>query len=101
MPPTQALRRLEQELHVARVRGESALLVVTGRGWGNPEQKPILRKKVEAWLRGELGRRLGVQDVRVVSKGGALELRLRPPGSSSIRTSTSDEPDAEEDEDAS
>ena len=56
------------------------LLVVTGRGWGNRTQEPILRRRVEAWLRGPDGRRLGVKDVQVVSRGGALEVRLGPPG---------------------
>jgi hypothetical protein len=100
LPPAQALRRLEQELHAARVRGASELLVVTGRGWGNAEQKPVLRKQVEAWLRGEAGRRLGVIDVRVVSKGGALDLRLRPPGRSARPARAGDEGDAAEDEDS-
>ncbi len=77
--PEQALRRLSQELHAARVRGTSQLLVITGRGWGNLEQKPILRKKVEAWLRGPEGRDFGVADVQVAHKGGALEVRLKPP----------------------
>ena len=75
--PEQALRRLSQELHAARVRGETLLEVVTGRGWGNAEQKPVLRGKVEAWLRGPDGRQFGVVDVRVTSRGGALEVRLR------------------------
>ncbi len=77
LPPAQALRRLAHALHAARVRGRSHFLVITGAGWGNPEHKPILRTKVEAWLRGPEGRALGIKDVRQVSKGGALEVRLR------------------------
>ena len=80
LPPERALRRLAQELHATRVRGESCLRVITGRGWGNREQKPILRKRVEAWLRGAEGERFGVSDVRVTSKGGALDVRLRARG---------------------
>jgi DNA-nicking Smr family endonuclease len=74
--PDQALRRLEQELHAVRVRGGRELLVITGRGLGNREWKPVLRQRVEAWLRGPEGRRLGVKDFRVVAKGGALEVEL-------------------------
>ena len=74
--PDQALRRLAQELHAARVAGASELRVVTGRGWGNPTWQPVLRKRVEAWARGPEGRALGVRDVRVTAKGGALDLRL-------------------------
>src|SRR5690349_7512574 len=36
----QALRRVAQALHAARVRGRKRLLVITGAGWGNPDQKP-------------------------------------------------------------
>jgi DNA-nicking Smr family endonuclease len=55
-----------------------SLLVITGRGWGNLEQKPILRPKVEEWLRGDEGKRLGVVDFETTSRGGALLVRLRP-----------------------
>ncbi len=72
-----AIRRLEQALHTARVRGASTLLVVTGRGFGNREQRPVLRTHVEAWLAGPDGRRQGVVAVRTTSRGGALELKLR------------------------
>lgn len=78
--PEAALRRLEQELHAARVRGEGALLVVTGRGWGNREQRPVLRSRVEAYLRGPDGLRMGVRRVEVTAKGGALRLALGSSG---------------------
>ncbi len=74
--PDQALRRLAQELHAARVRGEAELVVITGRGLGNLAQKPVLRPRVEAWLRGPEGRRLGVRGAQRVAKGGALLVRL-------------------------
>jgi DNA-nicking Smr family endonuclease len=73
----QALRRVSQALHAARVRGRSRLLVVTGAGWGNPAGKAVLRPRVEAWLRGPEGRALGVKDVRRVHRDGALEVLLR------------------------
>jgi DNA-nicking Smr family endonuclease len=72
----QALRRVAQALHAARVRGQDRLLVITGAGWGNPDQKPVLRPRVEAWLRGPEGRALGVKDVRRVHDGGALDVLL-------------------------
>ena len=74
--PEQALRRLQQELHSARLRGETQLLVICGRGWGNLEQKPILRGRLETWLLTGAARTAGVSTYRVVSKGGALELEL-------------------------
>jgi DNA-nicking Smr family endonuclease len=51
----QALRRVAQALHAARVRRRRVLLVITGAGWGNADGKPVLRPKVEAWLRGPEG----------------------------------------------
>ncbi len=101
LAPFQALRRLELELHAARVRGEERLLVITGRGWGNQKQRPILRGKVETWLRGADGARYRVAEIRVVSKGGALELRLEHPQDSARRARARDQEDAEEDERAS
>lgn len=72
----QALRRVAQALHAARVRGRKRLLVITGAGWGNPDQKPVLRPRLEAWLRSPQGRALGVKDVQRAHRDGALDLRL-------------------------
>ena len=44
------------------------------------EQKPILRGKVEAWLRGPEGRRAGALRHVVVAKGGALDVTVERPG---------------------
>lgn len=74
--PEAALRRVEQELHAARVRGHDRIRLITGRGWGNARQEPILRKRVEAWLRGPGGRRAGARGVEVSCKGGALDVRI-------------------------
>ena len=74
--PEAALRRVAQELHAARVRGLEELVVVTGRGWGNLKQEPVLRGHVERWLASPEARALGVRSTRVVAKGGALEVRL-------------------------
>lgn len=76
----EALRRLGRELHACRVRGARRLLVVTGRGYGNRRQEPVLRGAVEAWLRGPEARRLGVRGHRRARRGGALEVDLDPPG---------------------
>jgi len=78
--PDQALRRLASELRTCRVRGDPVLLVITGRGYGNRLQQPILRTKVEAWLEGPDGRALGVRSWTRTSRGGALEVRLARPG---------------------
>jgi DNA-nicking Smr family endonuclease len=76
LPPEQALRRLAQAIHAARVRRTGTLRVITGRGWGNKAQQPILRGHVEAWLRSPEGVRAGVRAVRRAAKGGALDLEL-------------------------
>ncbi|MDF1799557.1 MAG: Smr/MutS family protein [Planctomycetota bacterium] len=74
--PEVALGRLGQGLHAARVRGESEVLVVTGRGWGNRDQQPVLRQRVESWLQGPEGRRAGVRGFQQRAKGGALLVKL-------------------------
>ncbi|MFT5288694.1 MAG: DNA-nicking Smr family endonuclease [Planctomycetota bacterium] len=74
--PEDAQRRLERELHSARVRGHSTLLVITGRGLGNERLEPVLRQRISVWLRGPEGRARGVKDVVVEAKGGALRVRL-------------------------
>jgi len=75
--PADALRHLARELHACRMRGYDEVLVITGRGWGNAQQKPVLRPQVETWLRGPDGRRLGVLAFEEHSQGGALLVTLR------------------------
>lgn len=77
--PDDALRRLERELHAARVRGAQWLEVITGAGHGNRRGEPVLRTRVEAWLGSEAARARGVRGFRRVARGGALEVRLRSP----------------------
>ncbi|MFT7668575.1 MAG: DNA-nicking Smr family endonuclease [Planctomycetota bacterium] len=74
--PENALRRLAQALHTTRVQGGKKLLVITGKGFGNRLQQPILRSKVESWLQGPEGRRAGVSGFQRVAEGGALEVKL-------------------------
>ncbi len=74
--PEDAQRKLERELHSARVRGHGTLLVITGRGLGNERREPVLRQRISTWLRGPEGRARGVKDVVVEAKGGALRVRL-------------------------
>lgn len=81
--PEEALRHLARELHAARARRLGALLVITGQGFGNALQKPILRGKVEAWLSGPDGKRLGVLGFERTSRGGALLVRLAGSGPAS------------------
>jgi len=78
--PEQALRKLSQALHSARVAGAAELNVITGRGWGNRTQEPILRRKAEAYLRGPEAKRFGVAQVRVESQGGSLRVSFNRPG---------------------
>lgn len=76
LTPEQAFRRLRQALHTARVQRAPRLRVVTGRGWGNLRQEPVLRRRVEAWLASPEGRQAGVRGFRVTARGGALDLDL-------------------------
>ncbi|HJP02403.1 MAG TPA: Smr/MutS family protein [Planctomycetota bacterium] len=78
--PEQALRSLFSGLQTARVRGWTKVVVITGRGWGNARQEPILRGKVETWLQGQQARRVGVKSFSRQSHGGALDVNLRAPG---------------------
>ena len=71
-----ALARVEAELTYCRARRLSPVLVITGRGWGNPDGRSRLGPAVRAWLEGREGRALGVLECRVVSDGGALWVRL-------------------------
>lgn len=90
--PEQALRELERALHTSRVRGDERLTVITGRGFGNRSQEPILRRQVEAWL-GSDGRRYGVRSFEPVSRGGALEVRLGPAAAGDSPGASAPEPD--------
>ena len=72
----EAERALARELHAWRVRGVRRAVVVTGRGWGNRAQEPVLRTRIERWLAGPDGQRLGVRTFRRVHREGALELEI-------------------------
>jgi DNA-nicking Smr family endonuclease len=76
----EAERQVRHALLTWRRRGFELALIVTGRGWGNPRQEPILRTKVERWLDAEEARSLGVKGWRRVSRDGALEVRLARSG---------------------
>jgi DNA-nicking Smr family endonuclease len=72
----QAERRLAQEFHACRVRGVARVVIVTGRGYGNAAQQPILRTHIEGWLAGAQAKSLGVLSFRRVHREGALEVVL-------------------------
>lgn len=76
MTAADATRALALELHAARVRGIERVVAITGRGYGNRLQEPVLRTKVEAWLGGDEAKRLGVRGYRRVHRDGALEIEL-------------------------
>lgn len=75
--PDAAMSRLRQGLHAARSSGAAEALVITGRGMGNRKQTPVLRGKVEAWLKSPAARPYGVGSFRRVARGGALLIPLR------------------------
>jgi DNA-nicking Smr family endonuclease len=75
--PDDALRRVAREIHASRVRRMDRLKIITGRGWGNLRQEPILRPKVERWLLGPEGRRAGVIGFEVADDGGSLVVEIR------------------------
>jgi DNA-nicking Smr family endonuclease len=74
--PSTALKRVAQALHMARVKGATELFIITGRGLGNHAQEPVLREKVEKWLRGPEGRRAGAGTFERRNKGGALLVKV-------------------------
>lgn len=67
-------RVVARALHTWRVQGVERAVLVTGRGYGNRRQEPILRGKLEAWLGGAQARGLGVRSWRRVARDGALEI---------------------------
>jgi DNA-nicking Smr family endonuclease len=75
----EAGRALRRALHAARVRGEAGLVAITGRGFGNREQVPVLRTYVERWLATDEARALGVLRFTRVHRDGAIEIALRAP----------------------
>src|SRR5262245_62067174 len=78
--PDDALRGVAQAIHACRVRRMNRLKIITGRGWGNLRQQPILRPKVEQWLAGPEGIRQGVLRFELADEGGSLVVELRNDG---------------------
>jgi DNA-nicking Smr family endonuclease len=78
----QAAKRLEREVMAAARAGSRTLLVITGKGYHSPGGVPVLRQKVEEWLRVH-GERLGIEAYseapRVLGGRGALVVYLRRP----------------------
>ncbi len=63
-------------LHTWRRQGVTTAVLVTGRGYGNAKQEPVLRTKLEVWLSSDEARKLGVKTWRRVSRDGALEIDI-------------------------
>lgn len=80
LAPEAAFQKLRRELHACRVRRVGELLVITGRGMGNRTQQPVLRGRVEAFLRSGEGQRAGVRSFAVTARGGALLVELSVAG---------------------
>ncbi|MCE9596308.1 MAG: Smr/MutS family protein [Planctomycetes bacterium] len=72
----EAERIVRRALHTWRLQGVEVAVLVTGRGYGNAKQEPVLRTKVERWLDTPDARGLGVRSWRRVAKDGALEVTL-------------------------
>ena len=75
----EALLALPRFLKSARQRGQSAVLIITGKGNHSPEE-PVLNQAVASWLR-DAGRDLVVEYApapREMGGGGALVVFLRP-----------------------
>lgn len=74
--PSEALAAVGRAVHAARVRGATALVVVTGRGASNGTGTPVLRERVEEWTRSSEARTRGVKGFERIARGGALRLAL-------------------------
>ena len=69
---------LEQFLHRARVSRQLQVEVITGRGASNKTGQPVLRTKIESWLKKNKVR-IGFVQKEVTNRGGALLINLAPP----------------------
>jgi len=72
----QAMRRLAQEMHGWRVRGLERALIITGRGIGS-DAGPVLAPLVEAWLKAESARGIGIVSWKSTHAGGAFDVRMK------------------------
>lgn len=84
----EALAELPRFLRTARVKGQVAVLVITGKG-NNSADEPVLQQAVAAWLR-DAGRELVVEFApapREMGGSGAFVVFLRPAQQSSPRAS--------------
>lgn len=71
-----AERRVAAELTRYRASGVNEVLVITGAGHGSLAGRARLAPAIERWLRSEAGRSVGVSSVRMLARGGALEVRI-------------------------
>ena len=84
----EALAELPRFLRTARAKGQTAVLVITGKG-NNSTGEPVLLQAVAAWLR-DAGRELVVEFApapREMGGGGAFVVFLRPALPPASRTS--------------
>jgi DNA-nicking Smr family endonuclease len=75
----EALTELPRFLRTARMKGQTAVLVITGKGY-NSAGEPVLQQAVAAWLR-DAGRELVVEFApapREMGGSGAFVVFLRP-----------------------
>jgi len=84
----EALAELPRFLRTARMKGQTAVLVITGKGY-NSNAEPVLQQAVAAWLR-DAGRELVVEFApapREMGGSGAFVVFLRPPLPSAAKPS--------------
>lgn len=76
---TEALERLERFVADASAAGARAVLAITGKGHHSPGGRGVLKRRVEAWIRGPGRRwvRAYSEAPRALGGGGAYILSLR------------------------
>ena len=84
----EALTELPRFLRIARLKGQTAALVITGKGY-NSAAEPVLQQAVAAWLR-DAGKELVVEFApapREMGGSGAFVVFLRPLPKTTVTTS--------------
>ena len=77
-----ALHRLRLGLQTCRYQRLSTLRVITGRGNSSPDRQAVLAPALMTWLETPEARAQGVRSHRMHSGGGAIEIELQVPGTS-------------------
>ena len=76
VPPHRVDAKLEQFLYTAFHSKARQVEIVTGRGASNRSGTPVLRGRVEAWIRKNKSR-FNITQFQTTNRGGALLLQLK------------------------